>query len=423
MRTSHWRIRYRKLVWIGAGVILLGGGAFAASYPAAPAVAAASAQIHGCYKIQNGQLRIVADAASCNPSEAHIVWNTEGPQGPVGPRGDVGPVGPQGATGDTGPVGPVGAVGPVGPVGPLGPVGPVGPVGPEGAKGDRGEAGPPGEPAATPEPMLVVDPPGARGGLIAEIPGVQGPLVHGGFDAGFAQAITRRGDGTLAWSTAISLEASAELRARAASGTPLATGSQVVHLRFVDNVAHGGGIGSVFLEADLHDVLVTRLVPGTDNGLPLFDVLYLEFSRIDWTLDNQEWSFDLETQTLTPHASPGTSNHSLDFGVRAGVPQLEPASSFSSPAETPGFLGAGSVVVEDGDHPNNHRLSRFVALVTGAAIPAADVRAGLSGGNPRRYQMTNLHVTSIVYSGVSETVGFTAETMRWTLDGDSAEFP
>ncbi len=41
--------------------------------------------INGCYKSQNGQLRLIDPAsASCNPSETAISWNQTGPQGPAG---------------------------------------------------------------------------------------------------------------------------------------------------------------------------------------------------------------------------------------------------------------------------------------------------------------------------------------------------
>jgi hypothetical protein len=53
--------------------------------------------INGCYKSQNGQLRV---SDTCLPSETAISWNQIGPQGPQGPQGA------QGATGPTGPIGP-----------------------------------------------------------------------------------------------------------------------------------------------------------------------------------------------------------------------------------------------------------------------------------------------------------------------------
>jgi hypothetical protein len=56
--------------------------------------------IHGCYKPENGQLRIVEGDAACGPSETAIQWNATGIQGPQGPQGPIGPQGPQGAPGD-----------------------------------------------------------------------------------------------------------------------------------------------------------------------------------------------------------------------------------------------------------------------------------------------------------------------------------
>jgi hypothetical protein len=54
--------------------------------------------INGCYKSQNGQLRLIDPATdSCHPSETAISWSQTGPQGPKGDKGDTGPPGPPGA--------------------------------------------------------------------------------------------------------------------------------------------------------------------------------------------------------------------------------------------------------------------------------------------------------------------------------------
>jgi hypothetical protein len=53
--------------------------------------------INGCYKLQNGQLRLIDPATdSCHPSETAISWSQTGPQGPAGPPGPAGPAGPPG---------------------------------------------------------------------------------------------------------------------------------------------------------------------------------------------------------------------------------------------------------------------------------------------------------------------------------------
>jgi hypothetical protein len=46
-------------------------------------------EIHGCYKKNQGQLRVIdaEGGATCGPSELELVWNQKGVQGPVGPRG------------------------------------------------------------------------------------------------------------------------------------------------------------------------------------------------------------------------------------------------------------------------------------------------------------------------------------------------
>jgi hypothetical protein len=72
--------------------------------------------IQGCYKTQNGQLRVIDPATQvCLPSETLISWSQTGP---VGPQGPIGPQGPQGPTGPKGDKGDHGVEGPTGPRGP-----------------------------------------------------------------------------------------------------------------------------------------------------------------------------------------------------------------------------------------------------------------------------------------------------------------
>jgi len=93
--------------------------------------------LYGCYKKENGQLRLVNNTDQCLPSEMSISWNQKGapgPQGSAGPAGSQGPVGLQGSAGPPGPVGlqgPMGLPGPVGIQGPMGQQGPAGPTGME----------------------------------------------------------------------------------------------------------------------------------------------------------------------------------------------------------------------------------------------------------------------------------------------------
>jgi hypothetical protein len=58
--------------------------------------------IHGCYKTQNGQLRVI-DSGSCDSSETALSWSQTRPQGPPGPQGLQGPQGPAGPQGPPGP--------------------------------------------------------------------------------------------------------------------------------------------------------------------------------------------------------------------------------------------------------------------------------------------------------------------------------
>jgi Collagen triple helix repeat (20 copies) len=128
-------------VVVGALAVTLAGGIAWATIPGADGV------IHGCYKAQNGQLRLVdpssqskhaAHHSDCRPSELSIDWNQQGPQGIQGPPG------PKGDKGDPGIQGPPGPPGPKGDKGDPGIQGPPGPPGPKGDKGDPGIQGPPG---------------------------------------------------------------------------------------------------------------------------------------------------------------------------------------------------------------------------------------------------------------------------------------
>ena len=97
--------------------------------------------LYGCYKKENGQLRLVNNTDQCLPSEMSISWNQKGaagPQGPEGPASAQGPVGLQGSAG------PPGAAGPQGSIGPQGPTGLPGLAGIQGPMGQQGPAGPTG---------------------------------------------------------------------------------------------------------------------------------------------------------------------------------------------------------------------------------------------------------------------------------------
>ena len=115
------RRRFRRValaVSAVAAVAVAGGVTYAVADIGAGGV------INGCYKSQNGQLRLIDPATdSCHPSETSISWGqtgTQGPPGPQGPTGPQGPAGPQGVPGPQGPAGPQGATGPAGPQGPPG---------------------------------------------------------------------------------------------------------------------------------------------------------------------------------------------------------------------------------------------------------------------------------------------------------------
>ena len=82
--------------------------------------------IHGCYQLENGMLRVVAEGSTCRDAERALAWSEQGPQGLQGVQGPAGPQGPQGEPG------------------PAGEKGDRGDKGDKGDPGERGEQGPPG---------------------------------------------------------------------------------------------------------------------------------------------------------------------------------------------------------------------------------------------------------------------------------------
>ncbi|MGI9658200.1 MAG: hypothetical protein ACR2OD_04775 [Gaiellaceae bacterium] len=65
--------------------------------------------IQGCYNA-NGNLRVVDEAADCNPNETPLAWSQTGPQGEQGVQGEQGIQGEQGVQGEPGPQGDPGPI-------------------------------------------------------------------------------------------------------------------------------------------------------------------------------------------------------------------------------------------------------------------------------------------------------------------------
>ena len=82
------------LLAITAGVAMATG--------AVSSIIGADGTIHGCYKQQNGQLRVVVAGEECGPSELALQWNQLGPQGDIGAQGPQGPQGEPGVDGTDG---------------------------------------------------------------------------------------------------------------------------------------------------------------------------------------------------------------------------------------------------------------------------------------------------------------------------------
>jgi hypothetical protein len=103
------RRRFRRVVVAVTAVAIV---AIAGGVTYAVAQIGGGGVINGCYKSQNGQLRVIDPATdSCHPSETAISWSQTGPQGPKGDKGDKGDPGPPGPEGPPGPQGPAGPAG------------------------------------------------------------------------------------------------------------------------------------------------------------------------------------------------------------------------------------------------------------------------------------------------------------------------
>jgi hypothetical protein len=112
----HRRVRRGALAVAAVALVAIAG---AVTY--AVAGSGGSGVINGCYKTQNGQLRVIDPSTDrCLPSETAISWNQTGPTGSRGATGARGPTGPKGPTGARGPTGATGSRGPTGATGPEG---------------------------------------------------------------------------------------------------------------------------------------------------------------------------------------------------------------------------------------------------------------------------------------------------------------
>jgi uncharacterized protein YjbI with pentapeptide repeats len=90
-RFSDWVKTHSKIVGgVAAGLVVgaAGSAVVVASIPDANGV------VHGCFRTNNGSLRIIDSAVdTCTGNETALNWNQTGPQGPAGPTGPQGPAG------------------------------------------------------------------------------------------------------------------------------------------------------------------------------------------------------------------------------------------------------------------------------------------------------------------------------------------
>src|SRR5215211_4182896 len=95
----HTRIHRVALAVTAVAIVAIAGGI---TY--AVADIGGGGVIHGCYRKNVGNLRVIDPSAgdSCRPSEIAISWSQTGPQGLPGPPGPPGPKGDKGDKGDPG---------------------------------------------------------------------------------------------------------------------------------------------------------------------------------------------------------------------------------------------------------------------------------------------------------------------------------
>src|SRR5262245_31851775 len=92
METRRWVQRRRVVVLLAivAGVVLAG-----ATWAAIPD---ATGTIHGCFKKQNGQLRVIDEGGSCLHSEKALDWSQTGPAGADSTKTVAGAINPDGTS-------------------------------------------------------------------------------------------------------------------------------------------------------------------------------------------------------------------------------------------------------------------------------------------------------------------------------------
>jgi hypothetical protein len=157
--------RLRRLSRSGRVLVALavGGAVFGIATAVQASIPDATGVFHGCYKQNNGQLRVIDTGAAqaCLPSENSVTWSQTGPtgaRGPTGAKGATGARGPTGAKGATGPKGATGSAGTARDVGTVVSVGQGGPsFYPEGLKGWVSVSSPSsGQYCLTPDPSVTV---------------------------------------------------------------------------------------------------------------------------------------------------------------------------------------------------------------------------------------------------------------------------
>jgi hypothetical protein len=103
-RHGPGRIRIRRIVVLGAGLVLVAGGAAVGATTGNPFTDSTGAY-HGCVT-NNGTLRVLVAGEDCKKNETAISWNQAGQPGAEGQKGDPGQKGDAGQKGDPGPATP-----------------------------------------------------------------------------------------------------------------------------------------------------------------------------------------------------------------------------------------------------------------------------------------------------------------------------
>jgi type VI protein secretion system component Hcp len=405
----------RKIVALLTPAVIIVAGAAFADDRAAPSRSHAIGEgvINACVG-PLGIMRLVRHPGECRHPEQLVSWNVEGPAGVAGPTGATGPVGATGAIGATGADGLQGAPGPAGP---------MGIPGLPGAAGPRGETGAPGAAATDVAPIA---PPVALGtdrGFL-NITTLDDGVIHGAatdpahrqwFDVDtFAHSVSRKADGSLAWTFAIGVpfeDGTPKLNALAAKVGTL----HRVELDVCRRSTTGASVCDV--KITLAEARITSLAASaySKTSLTSMETLTFDFDAITWAVENKTATWN---RAADSGPKPGSDTLQFFFGNGALPTGAVRVLTFAPPAISNAVVTPGSVTMDlDGT-----TVDRFLQVANGSTIPTARITVGAATTGTRaqatRFDLTDATLASVSLSGspsgLLETTSFGATEVTWT---------